>query len=78
MLVTVADLVKLKPEFDEFSLLFHITSAFVSIILGWRLSASISINAILGLHDATAKKDNGIRVDSAILRLFLLFVLFLV
>ena len=34
MLVTVADLVKLKPEFDEFSLLFHITSAFVSILLG--------------------------------------------
>ena len=78
MLVTVADLVKLKPEFDEFSLLFHITAAFVSILLGWRLSAAISIKAILGLHDATAKKDNGIRVDSAILRLFLLFVLFLV
>ena len=34
MLVTVADLVKLKPEFDEFSLLFHITAAFVSILLG--------------------------------------------
>lgn len=70
---------KLNPEFDEFSLLFHITAAFVSIRLirlGRRLSASISINAILGLHDATAKKDNGIRVDSAILRLFLLFVLF--
>ena len=34
MLVTVADLVKLKPEFDEFSLLFHITAAFGSILLG--------------------------------------------
>ena len=34
MLVTVADLVKLEPEFDEFSLLFHITAAFVSILLG--------------------------------------------
>ena len=31
MLLTVADLVKLNPEFDEFSLLFHITAAFVSI-----------------------------------------------
>ena len=29
MLLTVADLVKLNPEFDEFSLLFHITAAFV-------------------------------------------------
>ena len=34
MLLTVADLVKLNPEFDEFSLLFHITAAFVSIRQG--------------------------------------------
>ena len=27
MLLTVPDLVKLNPEFDEFSLLFHITAA---------------------------------------------------
>jgi len=63
MLLTVADLVKLKSRICKFSLLFHSTSAFVSILFGWRLSASISINAIQ-LSCMTQKPQKKIMVSS--------------